>query len=179
MVRKGKMFGIALAVGAMIIAPFIANAGSLFDYLQEINGIYSIPILTIIVVGYLTKRVPAIAAKIGLLSGSLLYIVSQFFLKPHFVSQAVTEAKLDGITDPSALAVVESQGYFGLHYLDVMAILFVLNVLIMLLIGKFYPREEAYTQAYTKQVDIKPWPYTKAVGGLIVLIVAAIYIYFA
>ena len=178
-VRKGKMFGIALAVGAMIIAPFIANAGSLFDYLQEINGIYSIPILTIIVVGYLTKRVPAIAAKIGLLSGSLLYIVSQFFLKPHFVSQAVTQAKLDGITDPSALAVVESQGYFGLHYLDVMAILFVLNVLIMLLIGKFYPREEAYTQAYTKQVDIKPWPYTKAVGGLIVLIVAAIYIYFA
>ena len=50
----------------MIVAPFIANAGSVFEYLQEINGTYSIPILTIVVVGYLTKFVPAKAAKIGL-----------------------------------------------------------------------------------------------------------------
>mgnify|MGYP003320976211 CR=1 FL=1 len=178
-VSKGKIFGIALAIGAMIIAPFIANAGSLFDYLQEINGIYSIPILTIIVVGFLTKRVPAIAAKIGLLSGSLLYILSQFFLKPHFVGEALAAAKAQGITDPAALSVIESQGYFGLHYLDVMAILFVLNVLIMLLIGKLYPREVAYVQEYTKQVDIKPWAYTKPIGALIVLLVAAIYIYFS
>jgi len=177
-VNKGKMFGVVLAIGAMIIAPFIANAGSLFDYLQEINGIYSIPILTIIVVGYLTKRVPAIAAKIGLLSGSLLYILSQFFLKPHYVGKALAAAKAKGITDPSTLSIIESQGYFGLHYLDVMAILFVLNVLIMLLIGKFYPGKEAYTIEYTKQVDIQPWAYTKPIGALIVLLVAAIYIYF-
>ena len=177
-VNKGKMFGVVLAIGAMVIAPFIANAGSLFDYLQEINGIYSIPILTIIVVGYLTKRVPAIAAKIGLLSGSLLYILSQFFLKPHYVSEALAAAKAEGITDPNTLSIIESQGYFGLHYLDVMAILFVLNVLIMLLIGKFYPRKEAYTIEYTKQVDIQPWAYTKPIGALIVLLVAAIYIYF-
>ena len=177
-VNKGKMFGVVLAIGAMIIAPFIANAGSLFDYLQEINGIYSIPILTIIVVGYLTKRVPAIAAKIGLLSGSLLYILSQFFLKPHYVGKALAAAKAKGITDPSTLSIIESQGYFGLHYLDVMAILFVLNVLIMLLIGKFYPGKEAYTIEYTKQVDIQPWAYTKPIGALIVLLVAAIYVYF-
>ena len=59
-----------------------------------------------------------------------------------------------------------------------MAILFVLNVLIMLLIGKLYPRKEAYVQEYTKQVDIRPWAYTKPIGALIVLTVAAIYIYF-
>lgn len=177
-VKRGKTFGVALAIGAMIIAPFIANAGSLFDYLQEINGIYSIPILTIIVVGYSTKRVPAVAAKIGLLSGSLLYILSQFFLKPHYVSQALEAAKAQGITDPAALGVIESQGYFGLHYLDVMAILFVMNVLIMLLIGKLYPRKEAFVQEYTQQVDIRPWPYTKPIGALIVLLVAGIYFYF-
>ena len=49
-VKYGKTFGIFLAIASMFIAPLIANAGSLFDYLQEINGIYSIPILTIIVV---------------------------------------------------------------------------------------------------------------------------------
>ena len=64
-VKAGKAFGVLLAFLAMFIAPAIANApDGLFGYLQEINGCYSIPIFTIIVVGYLTKRVPAIAAKV-------------------------------------------------------------------------------------------------------------------
>ena len=61
-IKYGKSFGIFLAFLAMFIAPLIANApDGLFGYLQEINGCYSIPILTIIVIGYLTKRVPALA----------------------------------------------------------------------------------------------------------------------
>lgn len=177
-VKRGKTFGIILAIAAMFIAPLIANAGSLFDYLQEINGIYSIPILTIIVVGFLTKRVPAIAAKIGLLSGSILYIISQFILQPHFVSKAMAEANANGITDAATLKAIESQAYFGLHYLDVMAILFLLNVAIMLLIGRFMPRKEAYVQEYTEQVEITPWSKAKPVGALVVIIVVSIYIYF-
>lgn len=153
-VKYGKRFGIGLAIAAMCIAPLIGKAGSIFDYLQEINGIYSIPILTIIFVGFVTKRVPAIAAKIGLVSGSVLYILSQFVF-PEFAE------KLE------------------LHFLDVMAILFVLNTAIMLLIGKFYPRKEAYVQQYTEQVAITPWKHVKTTGILVVLIVVAIYIYFS
>ncbi|PWL40259.1 solute:sodium symporter family transporter [Flagellimonas aquimarina] len=155
-VKYGKIFGIVLALAAMFIAPLIANAGSLFAYLQEVNGIYSIPILTIIVVGYLTKKVPAIAAKIGIVSGSLLYILSQFILKPF---------------------VFGEDNYP--HFLHVMAILFVLNILIMLLIGKLYPREEPYVQKYTEQVDIQPFKYVKEVGIGICVVVIGIYIYFA
>ena len=139
-VKYGKIFGVILAIVAMFIAPLIANAGSLFDYLQEINGIYSIPILTIIVVGYLTKRVPAIAAKIGLVSGCLLYIISQFFMQPYFVVTALEKASERGITDAGALALIEVQAYP--HFLDVMAILFVLNIAIMLLIGKIKPSRQ-------------------------------------
>lgn len=177
-VKQGKRFGLLLALASMFIAPFIANAGSLFHYLQEINGIYSIPILTIIIVGFLTKRVPAIAAKIGLFSGSILYIISQFVLQPYFVKKALTEAETLGITDTAELAVIKSQAYFGLHYLDVMAILFVLNVLIMLLIGIFKPRTEDYVQEYTKQVDITPWKFAKPAGVIIIIMVASIYVYF-
>ena len=43
------------------------------------------------------------------------------------------------------------------HYLHIMAILFVTNVVIMLIIGKYYPRKEAYVQEYTEQVNITPW----------------------
>ena len=176
-VKYGKIFGVILAIAAMFIAPLIANAGSLFDYLQEINGIYSIPILTIIVVGYLTKRVPAIAAKIGLLSGCLLYILSQFFMQPYFVNKALNAAKNSGVTDEASLALVEAQAYP--HFLDVMAILFLLNVAIMLFIGKLKPRKEAYIQEYTKQVDITPWKHTKLAGIAICIIVVGVYVYFA
>ena len=176
-VKYGKIFGIVLAIAAMFIAPLIANAGSLFDYLQEINGIYSIPILTIIVVGYLTKRVPAIAAKIGLASGCLLYIASQFFMQPYFISNALKLAKDNGVTDEAALALIEAQAYP--HFLDIMALLFILNVGIMLLIGKLYPRKEEFIQEHTKQVDITPWKYTTQAGIVICVIVIGIYIYFA
>ena len=176
-VKYGKTFGVILAIASMFIAPLIANAGSLFDYLQEINGIYSIPILTIIVVGYLTKRVPAIAAKIGLVSGCLLYIISQFFMKDYFINKALETAKASGITDEAALTLVEVQAYP--HFLDVMAILFILNVVIMLIIGKIKPREEPFVQQYTKQVDITPWKYVKHAGIAICVIVIGVYVYFA
>ncbi len=176
-VKYGKSFGIFLAIASMFIAPLIANAGSLFAYLQEINGIYSIPILTIIAVGYLTKRVPAIAAKIGLVSGCLLYIVSQFILQPYFVEQALAKVAAAGVTDAAAIALVKARAYP--HFLDVMAILFLLNVLIMLIIGKLKPRETAFVQEYTKQVDITPWKYTLQTGIAICVLVVGIYIYFA
>jgi len=157
-VRAGKTFGIILAILAMFIAPFIANApAGLFGYLQEVNGCYSIPILTIIVVGFLTKYVPAKAAKIGLVSGVLLYIISQFILKPYFTNQ--------GADYP--------------HFLHVMAILFVFNSIIMLVIGRLYPRTEPFVQRYTEQVNIDPWKYVKPVGAAVCVIVILIYVYFS
>ena len=176
-VKYGKIFGTVLAIAAMFIAPLIANAGSLFNYLQEINGIYSIPILTIIVVGYTTKRVPAIAAKVGLLSGCILYCVSQFILKDYFINKALAKAAASGITDAGDLALVTAQAYP--HFLDIMAILFVMNIVIMLIIGKIRPREVPFVQQYTKQVDITPWKYVKQAGLVICLIVIGLYIYFA
>lgn len=156
-VKAGKTFGIVLAILAMCIAPLIANApDGLFDYLQEVNGCYSIPILTIIVVGYLTKYVPAFAAKVAIISGVLLYSISQFILKPFVFGDANYP-----------------------HFLHVMAILFVLNVTIMLLIGRWKPLKAAYSQGYTKQVDIQQWRYVHLFGLLIVIIVISIYIYFA
>lgn len=176
-VKYGKVFGVCLALAAMFIAPLIDSAGSIFDYLQEVNGIYNIPILTIIVVGYLTKRVPAIAAKIAIFLGSGLYIVSQFIIGPNRVNTALEAAAAKGITDETSLRIIEAEAYP--HYLHIMAILFLLNVAIMLIIGYFKPRSEAYVQEYTKQVEITPYKYVKQVGLVICLVVVAIYVMFA
>ncbi len=154
-VKYGKLFGVFLAFLSMFIAPLIANApDGLFGYLQEVNGCYSIPILTIIVVGYLTKKVPALAAKVALFSGVILYSISQFLLKPYFGEENYP------------------------HFLHVMAILFVFNVIIMLVIGYFKPRTPVYWQKYTEQVDITPWKYVKVSGLIICIIVIGTYVYF-
>ena len=153
-VKAGKTFGIALALFAMCIAPLLQSAESIFSYLQQVNGCYSIPILTIIVVGYLTKNVPAIAAKIAIVSGAILYLI--------YVVLDATVMK----------------GVFP-HFLHVMAILFVLNVAIMLIIGALFPREVPYEQQYTKEVDITPWKGVKIVGAAICVIVIGTYIYFS
>ncbi|MBQ4822019.1 solute:sodium symporter family transporter [Aquimarina sp. MMG016] len=153
-VKAGKLFGTGLALFAMIIAPFLQHAESIFSYLQQVNGCYSIPILTIIVVGYLTKNVPAIAAKIAIISGAVLYLI--------YV-----------VLDSTVM-----KGQFP-HFLHVMAILFVVNIVVMLIIGKLYPRETAYEQQYTKEVDITPWKSVKLIGGAICVIVVGIYIYFS
>ncbi|MFN4762569.1 solute:sodium symporter family transporter [Gillisia sp. Q332] len=155
-VKKGKQFGILLAILSMFIAPLIANAPmGLFGYLQEVNGAYSIPILTIVIVGYLTKRIPALAAKIAIFSGVGFYLI--YLLLKYFVME---EGALP-------------------HYLHVMAILFVMNVIIMILIGKWKPNPVAYIEDYTKQVDIQPWKAVKPVGIAIAGLVIFIYIYFA
>jgi SSS family solute:Na+ symporter len=60
-----------------------------------------------------------------------------------------------------------------------MAILFLLNAVIMLLIGALKPRETDYVQAYTEQVDIQPYKHVQAVGIAICLVVIAIYVAFA
>jgi len=176
-VKYGKTFGIVLAVTAMAIAPFLSSLDSIFSYLQRINGVYSIPILTVIFVGFVTKKVPALAAKIGLFSGSILYILSEFVLRPSFVEKAILKTKESGVLDKAALALVKAEAYP--HFLHVMALLFVLNTIIMLLIGKFKPKSEAYVQREAKKVDIKPWKYTKITGAFICIVVVFIYIYFS
>ncbi|MFK8102587.1 MAG: solute:sodium symporter family transporter [Saprospiraceae bacterium] len=156
-VKKGKAFGIFLAIIAMLVAPLIAYASDgLFGYLQEVNGCYSIPILTVMVVGYLTKNVPALAAKIALVAGVVLYSISQFILKPY---------------------VIGKEHYW--HFLHVMAVLFVINVIMMLLIGKWKPRATAYEAPYTQEVDIQSYSLVKVFGGIICMIVICIYAYFS
>lgn len=154
-VDAGKKFGWLLAIASMIIAPFIANAPQgLFGYLQEVNGCYSIPILTIILVGIFDRHVPPIAAKIGLASGVGLYILSQFVLKP----------------------AVGAENYP--HFLHVMAILFVLNVCIMLLIGRARPMVPAYAPRDSHAVDMTPWSAARPMGLVIVAIVVSTYFIF-
>ena len=82
-VKSGKIFGLFLAVISMIISPLIADApDGLFSYIQQALGSLSVPILAVVTMGIVTKHIPAIAAKIVLVGGVLIYLISLLFLEP-------------------------------------------------------------------------------------------------
>lgn len=153
-VRSGLWFGIAIAILAMIIAPILANTKSIFDYLQQMNGMYFIPIFAVVLVGMLTRRVPAIAAKIALVVGFV--VIGLGYFVPPFDK------------------VVES-----LHQFNFLGIVFSWLVILMLVIGEVRPRAQEFEQKFSGDVDMTPWKLTVPVGCILILIVLTIYIVFA
>ncbi|KAA0012713.1 solute:sodium symporter family transporter [Billgrantia pellis] len=153
-VRSGKVFGWIMAVVTMTIAPLLAGQESLFGYLQKMNAIYFIPILAVVVVGLLTRRVPPMAAKIALVGGCLT-IAAGYFVPPF--------DRLPQI----------------MHEFHFVAMVFVLLVAVMLIIGKLRPRETDWIQEYTGEVDLTPWRGALPASLVLVLLVIAIYAAFA
>ncbi|MBZ9569115.1 MULTISPECIES: solute:sodium symporter family transporter [Modicisalibacter] len=153
-VNSGKIFGWVMAFASMTIAPMLAGQESLFGYLQKMNALYFIPILAVVLVGLLTRRVPAIAAKIALIGGCVV-IAAGYFLPPF-----------NGILD------VLNQYHF-------VAAVFVILVLGMLLIGKLMPRETEWVHEDSGQVDLTPWKGAVPAGIVLIVLVIAIYASFA
>jgi SSS family solute:Na+ symporter len=176
-VKAGKRFGLIVAAISMLIAPFVAFApDGLFSYIQQSLGSLSVPILAVVIVGIFTKKVPALGAKIVLTLGVALYLISLIFLEPHFRDSAVAAAEASGITDPAQLSIIKAEAYP--HYLHVMGILFVFNILVMVVTRLLKPKAEAYTPVVTDAVDITSWRYTIICGIIISILVIGTYIIF-
>jgi SSS family solute:Na+ symporter len=176
-VKAGKYFGLIAALISMSISPFVAFApDGLFSYIQQSLGSLSVPIFAVVVVGIFTKKVPAIGAKIVLTAGVGLYLISLIFIEPYFRNAAVEEAITNGITNESQLSIIKAEAYP--HYLHVMGVLFVLNILVMLVTSKLMPNKNIYKPLITKSIDVTPWKYSIICGILISLLVLSTYIIF-
>nr|WP_299486672.1 solute:sodium symporter family transporter [uncultured Allomuricauda sp.] len=177
-VKAGKRFGLGLGIVAMIIAPFIANApDGLFSYIQQSLGSLSVPILAVVMTGILTKKVPALGAKVVMIGGVILYLISLLFLEPHFRESAVALAQSQGITDAAQLSIIKADAYP--HYLHVMGILFVFNILVMLFFGRIKPKTEVVEEESTDVIDITPWKYAFGIGAFISILVISTYFIFS
>jgi SSS family solute:Na+ symporter len=176
-VRAGKRFGLIAAIISMTISPFVIFApDGLFSYIQQSLGSLSVPIFAVVIVGVFTKKIPALGAKIVLTAGVGLYLISLIFIEPYFRENAVVEAVANGITNEAQLSIIKAEAYP--HYLHVMGILFVLNILIMYLIGKFRPTKKVYKPTVNHSIDATPWKYAIICGILISLLVLSTYLIF-
>jgi len=161
-VSVGKKFGIALAVASILIAPMLDQMQSIFEYLQQVNGLYSVPIIGIFLLGITTKRIPAIAAKIGMIVGMAFYAFFTFVnikdVPPFFANE-------DG----------------DLHYLHGYFISLIASILVMLIIGKVKPKtteEIAISdQRDPAPVDMKPWAQAKNASFAIMGVTVGIYLF--
>lgn len=153
LVKVGQRFGIVVAVISMLIAPMIMNApAGLFTYFQTINGFFNVPIFTVILMGYVTKRTSAIAAKIGL----------AFFVIVYGITQLVWDT--------------------GLHYLHISGILFVVSSLLMILISKKFPSKTEFSFDNGDQnavVDVQQWKYRYRASAVVIFAMVTMYIIFS
>ena len=160
-VKIGKYFGIGLAIASICIAPLLAQMQSIFEYLQKVNGLYSVPIIGIFLLGILTKRIPAMAAKVGMITGMGAYAFFTFIniqdVLPFF-------ANPDG----------------DLHWLHGYFISFALSILVMVLLGYFYPKSDEEIEISEKRdsspVDMAPWESAKKVSAGIIFMTMIIYL---
>ncbi|WP_417735567.1 solute:sodium symporter family transporter [Rosistilla oblonga] len=153
-VRSGKIFGWIVAIVAMAIAPLLAQTDSIFGFLQKMNGMYFIPIFAVVLVGMLSRRVPASAAKIALLAGFGIIAIG-YFVEPF-----------DKIVA-------------SMHEFHFLGCVFAWLVILMLVIGEIWPRETEFVQEDVGAVDMTPWRFAVPAGLVLIAIVLLIYQRFA
>ena len=151
-----------IAISSVVIAPFVMYApNGLFDLLQRLAGLFSVPIFTIVFMGYITKRVPAIAAKVSL----------AFFVVAYGIIQFTPTQFHDSLGPLKPLA--------ELHFFHQLAVLFAICCGIMLLIGKLRPRATEYIMPVNENIDITPWAFRFEASGIILYMVLGAYIVFS
>ena len=160
-VLTGKKFSIGLAIASIFIAPILDQMQSIFEYLQKVNGLYSVPIIGIFLLGITTKHIPALAAKVGMVVGMAFYA---FFTFINIKDVPEYFANGDG----------------DLHWLHGYFISFIASILTMLIIGYIKPKsadEIAISdQRDPAPVDMTPWPQAKNVSLSIMGITIVIYL---
>ena len=147
LVKVGKLTTLILAIFAIIVAPIMANApDGLYQLLQKLNGIFFIPIASIMIAGFFTKSISAIAAKISLFVGLLFYINVTF--------------------------IFESD----IHFVHVWGIEFILNMVTMFVFSYIFPHKKKEERKSENHIELIEWKYAKGISFIIAFITISIYI---
>jgi len=156
---SATFFGIGLSLFSYVLAPQLMRFESIFEYLQKINAMTALPIVTAFCVGLATRLPDHFAAKMGFAVGVVSYGACQFVKSPPFP-----------------------------HYLHMFAICFVGAVLTTLAATYISPLRKLFCQSPKPTpfnpkkggnlVDLTPWkglhPYCGVVTALVALISLAL-----
>ncbi|MEL7481071.1 MAG: solute:sodium symporter family transporter [Pseudomonadota bacterium] len=147
-VRTAMIASVVIAVFSFIVAPllYFAEAG-LWQIIRIFTGFYNIPVIAIVMVGLFTRRTPAIGAKIVIIF--------------HVIAYGILKFVLDDVVT--------------IHFLHLYAILFLIEVAIMLIAGQIAPRPEPWRVPIRDAVDLTPWRFARPVA--VTLFSAVVFLY--
>lgn len=153
-VKVGKIFGVVmipLSVVLALVFSSLSEEAGLFNTMKSIAAVLNIPLLSIVFMGFVSKRTPAIAANVGLVCG---------------------------VCFQTYFGIIKGNVFFNteMHFLHLAAINFLFIVAVMSAIRMARPRPEAYEQKYSEDVDITPWKHARMVGGITVVLIAGMYL---
>jgi solute:Na+ symporter, SSS family len=147
LVRVGKLTSSILAVFAIMVAPYVANAPEgLYQLLQQLNGIFFIPVASIILAGFFLPKVSATGAKSAIFVGLAFYVTMTFILKVK------------------------------LHFVHIWGIEFLLNLAVMFGVSYFYPVKKIFDIRDVQVIDMHHWKYAKPMGFILLGITILIYV---
>ncbi len=148
--RAGKAVTVIVGMISVIIAPLISFAPTgLYNVVQQFNGLYSMPLLAIIVLGFYSKYVTAFGAKATFVFHVVTYALASFFLSHiHYLY---------------VLSV--------LFLADVFILWLIGRV-------KPLDKPFEFQEGQHK-VDLTPWKHAKWVGALVVIAVIVTYLTFS
>lgn len=147
LVRLGQSSSAVLAIFAIGIAPFVASAPEgLYQLLQQLNGIFFIPIATVIIAGFIFPKVSAHGAKIGMLFGFIFYISTYYIFK------------------------------LDIHFVHLWGIEFLLNIVVMHLASLKYPIVTKFVLVDSGKVSTVPWRFAKPFSLFLVAFTIILYL---
>ena len=153
-VAAGQIFAAGIAILAMIVAPLLAQMQSIFDYLQKVNGLYSVPIIVIFLMGILTHRANARGAKAAMAVGVLSYAAFTF-----------ADVVISDLQWPT--------WYHWLHGYGISVGLAFATVVL------FFDQSHGLVEdreVRASPVDMKPWSMAKPVAGVIAFAALGLYV---
>jgi SSS family solute:Na+ symporter len=84
--RVGQWVAIVFTAVSLAMVPLYQNATSIIATLQQLNGLYSMPVLAAFIVAVAFSRIDPRAVRIGVVFGALLYAVFTFAWTPlHYI----------------------------------------------------------------------------------------------
>lgn len=152
LISVAKIASVVIALFSFVVAPLLQYAPEgLWQLIRMFTGFYNIPVIAVVLVGLFTTRVPAVGAKVAIVFHVIAYGLLRFVFD-------------DVVT---------------LHFLHVYAILFVIEVAIMLLFGRLQPRSENWSYQPVQGVDLTPWRYAIPCAFTLMSCVVALYLLFS
>jgi solute:Na+ symporter, SSS family len=149
LIRIAKVASVVIALFSFAAAPLLQYAPEgLWQVIRVFTGFYNIPIITLVLVGLFTKRVPAIAAKVVVVFHLVAYGLLQFVFD------------------------------LSISFIHIYAILFVIEVSIMLFLGSLYPAQ-AWQHPNRSVVDMTPWRFARPTAVLLFAAIVLSYLLFS